>query len=153
MYTTTDRFRHLPIKRMRSEDAVVICGILSARQSFCGICATTTPVSWRSLSAAFIPSASGLIVGSPRFRVAFIWTSVFGIDATGWRTTIRLNIEPQGRRGFQKKSVLWSLRFVMGFKERFHFWSVKKIKITFWKKKQHYCWNKAAPSDFDGNIF
>lgn len=77
--------------------------MLSAHKSFCRICATTTPVSWRSFSAAFIPSASGLIVRSLRFRVAFIWTSVFGMAATGWRSTIRLNIEPQGRGGFQKK--------------------------------------------------
>lgn len=91
-----------PIERIKSKGGVSRRGTLSSHKSFCGICATTTPASRSSFSAAFIPSASGLIVRSLRFRVAFIWTSVFGMAATGWRSTIRLNIEPQGHGGFQK---------------------------------------------------
>lgn len=79
---------HLPIKRIKNKGRVASscasCSMLSAHKSLCWICATTTPASWRSFSAAFIPSACGLIVRSLRFRVAFIWTSVFGMAATGW---------------------------------------------------------------------
>lgn len=75
--------------------------------------------------------------------------------ATGWRSTIRLNIKPQGRRSFQKKKGFFFFVKIDFFKRTQSGVSILGCQKYYYimKKKQLSCWNKAAPLFFDGNIF